>query len=209
MTKQNKIILAAVAVVAVLGVGVLTFTKAGTQGSNLTGYLNLNAQKVSTEPAANTLTPINRAETAKLLVTKAGITLVDVNRAKNLPKFSDVDPSNPYYVYIETAVVKNIMTAYKDPNGNLSGIFGTTDLVRRSEFAKLVVNTFHLVINTANGPHFKDVSENTWFYSFVETLYHWSVVKPDANGNFNAADTMTKLEADTWTTKALNPVAKN
>ncbi len=204
MTKQNKIILAAVAVLAVLAVGVLTLTKSGTPGSNLTGYLQLPTPKdVATEPAAKTLTPINRAETAKLLVTKAGITLVDVNRAKNLPKFSDVDPSNPYYVYIVTAIVKNIMNGYN------TGSFGPTDLVNHAEFAKFVVKTFNLVINTANGPHFKDVSENAWYYSFAETLYHWSVVKPDANGNFNPSDIMTKLEADTWTTKAMNPVAQN
>ncbi len=201
MKKQNKIILAVVAAVAVVIIGVLAYNSK--QGSNLTGYIQLPAPKVfTTEPAAKSLAPdpINRAEAAKLLVTKAGFKLVKATD-KNLPKFSDVDPKDWYYLYVETAAVNNIMMGYQD------GSFKPANKILRAEFAKGVVTAFALSINTTNGPHFKDVPANAWFYPYVETLYHWSVVAPYPT--FSPASLMGKTDADQWTTKAKNPVAQN
>lgn len=44
--------------------------------------------------------------------------------------------------------------------------------INRAELVKLLVTTKNIPINTAGGPHFSDVSPQSWAYPYVETAYN-------------------------------------
>ncbi len=139
-----------------------------------------------------------RAEIAKLLVMKSGVTIDTTDG----PHFSDVKPGDWFYEYVETAVNDGFMSGYVD------GTFKPAGFQNRAEFAKEVMQTFTLSLNTKGGPHFSDVASGDWFYKYVETLYNWSVVDGEPDGTFGPAVTVTRAEASNWVDNALHPVAR-
>lgn len=146
----------------------------------------------------------NRAEAAKLLVAAAGLT-IDTSAG---PSFKDVAPGSWYYQYVETAAKNGVVGGYKDAAGNLTGNFGPGDPVTREQFSKMAVNSMALTEVTTGGPHFPDVGTDRWSYSFVETLWNWSVVDGYPDGTFRPGNNINRAEIAKMVVGAMNPVAR-
>lgn len=148
--------------------------------------------------------PANRAEAAKLLVEAAGLT-IDTSAG---PSFTDVAPGVWYYQYVETAAKNGVVSGYKDAAGNLTGKYGPGDSVTREQFSKVCGNAMALTEVTTGGPHFPDVGTDRWSYSFVETLYNWSVVDGYPDGTFRPGNNINRAEIAKMVVGCMNPVAR-
>ena len=77
--------------------------------------------------------------------------------------FSDVPESYWAFEYISEMVEKGVISGYLD------GTYKPDDEVLRSEFAKMIVNTANLQIQTSTSSTFIDVNINDWFCPYVES----------------------------------------
>ncbi|MFH1720186.1 MAG: S-layer homology domain-containing protein, partial [Patescibacteria group bacterium] len=132
--------------------------------------------------------PLNRAEVAKIAVLAAGLDL----DSSDGPTFEDVAADAWYYDYVETAAKYGIVAGDTDAEGNLTGTYRPGDNVNRAEATKILGNAMDLVENVEGGPHFPDVAEDAWYYSYVETAYNWSVVDGNPDGTFKPGDPIAR-----------------
>lgn len=86
---------------------------------------------------------------------------------------------------------------------------GPNDLINRAEFAKLIVIAEGWQINTAGGPHFSDVSVNSWYYPYVETMYNNFVMMGYADGTFKPYNLIVRAEAAKYFNLAILPACQN
>ena len=82
-------------------------------------------------------------------------------------KFYDVPKSYWAFDYIGEMQAKGIINGY--PNG----YYYPDNYVERCEFAKIMVGAAGLRLDTPYQPYFWDVSEDDWFYSYVETAKNY------------------------------------
>ena len=87
-------------------------------------------------------------------------------------------------------------------------MFGPGDAVTREQFAKMAVGALNLTSDTTGGPHFPDVGSDRWSYSFVETLYNWSVVDGYPDGSFKPGNDINRAEIAKMVVGAMNPVKR-
>ncbi len=64
--------------------------------------------------------------------------------------FSDVRADHPYYAAITDLASRGIISGY---GGDREGLFGPSDLVRRQQFAKMIVGSLGLPVSEADFPH--------------------------------------------------------
>lgn len=108
--------------------------------------------------------------------------------------FSDVNPSDWFYSYVEDLVSLGVV------NGSMEA-YRPADSVNRAEMAKLVVEAFELPLETPSEPTFGDVPESAWFYSYVETVAAHGIVGgyKDEGGNltgyYGPGDPVTREQA--------------
>lgn len=124
---------------------------------------------------------ISRNEVAKIIHTLYEEQLIKERDYKENP-FTDVDPSNPYFNSILWAYEVNI---FDGDNGRFKG----EEHLTRAQLAKILVNTFDLQSTVETLP-FKDVTENHWAYSFINTLYANGITR-GSNGNYMPNDKVT------------------
>lgn len=113
--------------------------------------------------ADNTFRPENnatRAQIAKMVVRAAGFPLV---LPPGAPHFSDVDPNNPNYIYVEVVYAHGIVSGYSD------GTFRPYQYVTRAQLAKMVIVAGGLQLISPSSPTFNDVPPEFWAYSYIET----------------------------------------
>ncbi len=147
---------------------------------------------------------INRATLAKIAVT--AVDGLAAYEAPANPTFTDVNPSDWFYPYVEAAVQLGIVNGYADMQGNLTGLFGPADAVNRAAAAKILVNTFGLATDLEPASVFPDVMMGDWFYDYVVTAYNQSVVDGYANGSFGPADALTRIQMAKLIQTAQNPM---
>jgi hypothetical protein len=89
--------------------------------------------------------------------------------------FTDVQPSNPFYSYIEAAAFANIISGYTcggpgEPcDAQNRPYFRPFANVTRGQLSKIVVTAARLTLENPTDPTFQDVLPNTAFYTYVET----------------------------------------
>ncbi len=64
--------------------------------------------------------------------------------------FTDVPPGHPYHDAIADLATRGIISGY---GGDREGLFGPSDLVRRQQFAKMIVGSLGLPVSEADFPH--------------------------------------------------------
>ncbi len=107
--------------------------------------------------------------------------------------FNDVNGSTSYYQGIMWAYDHGILQGYG--NGN----FGPDNCVRRSEFAKMIVNYTHtgtgLVGSQGSDPGFSDVSSAAWYYPFVKEAKYKNYLQGYPDGTFRPNICVNRAEA--------------
>jgi hypothetical protein len=111
------------------------------------------------------------------------------------PTFPDVPMSHTYYKYVETAYANDLIDGYAN------GTFGPEDYVSKAEAAKLYVTSFELPLcpTSSGNPSFADVSQDAWYFDYVETLVAYGMGE-DLLGspNFEPGVNITKTDAIAW-----------
>lgn len=108
--------------------------------------------------------------------------------------FTDVQPSDWFYPYVEDLAAKGIL------NTSFSA-YRPGDLVNRAEMAKLAVEAWHLTLETPTTAPFKDVSLGQWYTSYIYTAQKNNIVGgyKDTNGTltgyFGPGDNVTREQA--------------
>jgi hypothetical protein len=118
---------------------------------------------------------LTRGQACKLAVLALGLDLTNPQQ----PTFPDVGPGNPFYIYIETAVARNMVTGYScgGPGEPCPGpYFRPFAPVARDQFAKIVVVAKDWWLVAPPDPTFADVPPGSPFYPFVETFTAHNIV---------------------------------
>jgi hypothetical protein len=120
-----------------------------------------------------TFKPYNNTTRGQL----AKIVVIGFNKAQYvpiIPTFRDVLPTDPFYVYIETAYHSSVVSGYAcgglgEPCPGL--YFRPGNLVTRSQLAKIVVVAAGWTLISPTTATFNDVPTGNPFFQFVETAY--------------------------------------
>jgi hypothetical protein len=125
-------------------------------------------------PYANT----TRGQMAKIVVRGFGVPL----STNTTPIFSDVPPTNPFFVEIQTAAENNIVSGYAD------GTYRPNTNVTRGQLSKIVVVAASIMLGwdiiNPTTPHFSDVPQTNPFYTFIETAFCHGIISGYADGTF-------------------------
>lgn len=152
---------------------------------------------------------LNRAELAKLVfkVAKYAGIVTDIDTS-GAPVFTDVPSNEWYYPYVATVTKANLLSGYKDGNGNPTGKYGPGDLVTRSQAAKAFINAGGVANKTAPVAPFVDLVAGSWYMDYVSTAYNWSIIDGYSGGNglFGPNDPVTRAQIAKIISNALNPV---
>ena len=107
--------------------------------------------------------------------------------------FSDIKEHN-YKGPIEDLASRGII------NGKSEISFEPDSTMTRAEFATII--TRGLGLPQKNETTFKDVQANDWFYNYVNTAYHYGIIKGVSENEFNPNGTITREEAAVMVTRA-------
>ena len=110
----------------------------------------------------------------KMDIVSPGKTFADVSRHVNQPA-------------IEALSSRNII------NGKSENAFEPDNTMTRAEFATIIVRGLGLPVK-ANAK-FTDVTENDWFYEYVNTAYSYNIVNGISETEFDPNGTITREEA--------------
>jgi hypothetical protein len=102
------------------------------------------------------------------------------------PHFTDVDPANPFYPFIETAYNRALVSGYSD------GTFRWGANVTRGQLSKIVVQAEGWPIDLTGAPHFSDVGTSNPFYAFIETAYNSGIISGYSDGTFRPGNDATR-----------------
>jgi hypothetical protein len=109
--------------------------------------------------------PTTRAQLAKMLVLANGWTLVN----PQLPSYSDVPPTNPFFTYVETATARRIVAGYD------SGLFRPTRPVTRAQVAKMLALSQGWKAVQSGGATLCDVPRSHWAWPYVQAAVQHGV----------------------------------
>jgi glutamate mutase epsilon subunit len=103
-------------------------------------------------------------------------------------EFSDIDKNDWYAEYIKYAVDHNWVSGYPD------GTFRANNLISRAEAVKIIVQAIKLPVTSQSSNSFHDVSSDSQFYSYIETLKSNKVIVGKTPTYFHPDDNMTRAE---------------
>ncbi len=136
---------------------------------------------------------LNRAELAKLVCKMALYTgLINDYDTTDAPKFKDITPEHWAYTYVATAAKYNLMTGYKDTNGNLTGVFGVADTVTRAQAAKAFAGASALAPRTEPEIFFQDIEQASWAREFITTMNSYAIMIGYDVNRFGVNDPVTR-----------------
>jgi hypothetical protein len=102
------------------------------------------------------------------------------------PHFTDVPPSNPFYVYIETLYNRGIISGYAD------GTFRPYNNVTRGQFVKIICLVLGWPPADPAVPHFTDVPRGSPFYGYVEAATCGGLITGYSDGTFRPNSSITR-----------------
>lgn len=116
--------------------------------------------------------------------------------AKSYP---DLSKSHWAYKQIQALTDEDVLVGYPD------GTFKADESATRAEFATMVLKALH----QENAPlqetfQFKDVPYQHWAFNVIQRAIAFDLIKNSSDGLFRPEDTMTKVDALTMMTAALN-----
>ena len=149
---------------------------------------------------------LNRAELVKMAVT--AIDGLAGYEAPATPTFEDVPADAWFFDYVEAAVQLGIVNGYTDAAGNLTGMFGPSDVVNRAAATKILVNAFSVPTDLMPASVFPDVKTGAWFHDYVVTAYNQSILDGYDNGYFGPADPVTRAQVAKLVVNSQNPVER-
>jgi hypothetical protein len=79
-------------------------------------------------------------------------------------------------------------------SGNDDGSFAPNRQLNRAEVSKVIVLASGVDIDTTGGPHFPDVSESTWYYDYIETMYNMGWINGYPDGQFRPGVGINRAE---------------
>jgi len=123
--------------------------------------------------ADNTFRPGNlttRGQLSKIVVLAEGWAIY----TPPTPTFRDVDTSNAFYSYIETAYNHSIISGYDCGTGCLE--FRPGNNVTRGQLTKIVVLAQNWEITPPSTSTFRDVPLGDAFYGYIETAYSHDII---------------------------------
>jgi hypothetical protein len=132
---------------------------------------------------------ITRAEFAKVISLAQNRVLVD----SSTPSFNDVNPSDWYYAYIETAKANGTVQGYAD------GSYGPMKSILRAEITAMLSKSLGLSPGSSD---FIDI-DNHWAKSYIESCSSAGFVAGYPNKTFKPDDTTTRAEAASMISKML------
>lgn len=112
------------------------------------------------------------------------VNIEDTQKTKN---FNDLENVS----WAETAI--NHLFNKGIIKGKAERLFYPDDMVKREEFVKMLVLAFDLKGEGEN-PLFNDVSENDWYYPYVNTAYKNGVIKGITENSFGVGTNVTRQD---------------
>ena len=108
--------------------------------------------------------------------------------------FSDVNPNDWFYGYVEYLYCHGIVNGYNTNPPCNTGIpcFKPENNTTRGQMAKIVVRAFNFTINVTGGPHFPDVAPGSTFYDYIETAYNLGLVQGYPDGTYGPNNNVTR-----------------
>ena len=85
-------------------------------------------------------------------------------------------------------------------NGKSDNFFEPNSTMTRAEFAAIITRGLGLPLN--DGAPFTDVTQNDWFYNYVNTAYSYGIIKGVLENEFNPNGIITREEAAVMVTRA-------
>jgi subtilisin len=107
-----------------------------------------------------------RGQIVKMIVLGMGWNLYN----PYFPTFSDVQPDNPVYVYVETANFRGVVGGYAD------GTFRPNNPVTRAQAAKMLTTARAWPPVYPPEPSFVDVQPWQWEYGYVEAAFSRGII---------------------------------
>jgi len=142
--------------------------------------------------ADGTFRPFNnttRGQISKMIV--VGLQIATVTPT-GTPTFSDVPPTDPFYVYIETLAAHNIISGYSDHT------FRPNTFITRGQLSKIDANAANFVfgwpIMNPGTASFSDVPPGSPFYRYVETVACHGVISGYTDGTFKPANNAVRAQ---------------
>jgi hypothetical protein len=129
---------------------------------------------------------VTRAELLKMVMEAAG---VKEFRTTYDDYFFDVERTDWFVQYVETAYEQGIAGGYSDGN------FRPNDSINRAEAMKLILQGFDVSLSTYKGGTFPDVTGNAWFSSYIGTAHELGLINGYSDGQFRPGNLMTRGEA--------------
>ena len=117
------------------------------------------------------------------------------------PHFLDVPTSSPFYRYIETAYLHNLISGYGDGN------FRPNELITRGQLTKIVVTAKGWPLLKPPTPTFNDVPSDSVYFQYVETAMQHKVISGYGDGTFRLGNTATRGRYARLSTRRLSPSA--
>lgn len=114
------------------------------------------------------------------------------------PHFTDVATTDPYYPYIETARLHQVLSGYSDST------FRPNNEVSRGQMSKMIVIALGWD-TTAPTQHFSDVPPSYVFYPYVETLVAHNAVTGYSDGTFRPGNNLSRGQLAKVLDIAINP----
>ena len=87
--------------------------------------------------------------------------------------------------------------------GNDDGSFAPARQLNRAEVAKIIVMASGVDMDTYGGPNFPDVSEDAWYYDYIETMYNYGWVNGYPDGKFRPGNGINRAEIAKMVVNAL------
>jgi hypothetical protein len=133
----------------------------------------------------NTFKPYNnttRGQLTKIVVLAFQIPV----HLPSQPTFTDVDLSNPFYQYVETAAHEGLVAGYAD------GTFRPFNNVTRGQLCKIVAIAAGWTLISPPAPTFSDVPVDNPFYTYIETAYEHEIISGYSDGTFKPYNNATR-----------------
>lgn len=102
------------------------------------------------------------------------------------PAFTDVPADHPFYIFVETAYQRGVISGYADRT------FRPFNNVTRGQLSKIVVEAEGWPLYTPTTPTFTDVPADHPFYAYIETAYQHGIISGYNDRTFRPQNNATR-----------------
>jgi hypothetical protein len=187
--------------------------KDGANGTSCSVAKNVDGSVTVTCPDGTTVTIGQPSEecsaVSRAVLAKTVIIAIDGMASYTAPKtptYTDVQPGDWYYGFVEAATQLGIMSGYTDASGNVTEKFGPGDTASRDQVVKVLVNAFSLPAASSEAIPFTDVVSDSWYSDYVKSAYKAGVLTDNGDHLFRPSDPADSCWLAQVIHRAANPV---